>query len=214
MIIRKYLDLFDIGSPKIIIKRTPFFPPWFIPNIDICFELNRKGKKTFTPAELKLAFHLHRHESRIDIFTDGSKTSVGTGAGVAIYNRLNDQHNCFKVKLNKLSSVYTAELEAINSGLQSIQYTKNTICTIYSDSKSSLLALNQFNPKNELLKEIHTLIFKITQNKTKIKFCWIPGHCDIWGNEIADKAAKEAANITRACLKPISASDMKPHIKS
>ena len=214
MTIRKDLDLFKIGSPKIIIKRTPFFPPWFIPNLDICFELNKKQKKTFTPEELKLSFHLHRHESRTDIFTDGSKTTVGTGAGVAIYSRLHDEYNCYKVKLNKLASVYTAELEAIKSGLQSIQYTKNTSCTIYSDSKSSLLALNQYNPKNELLKEIHTLIFKITQNKTKIKLCWIPGHCDIRGNELADKAAREAANITGECIKPISASDMKPHIKN
>ena len=31
--------------------------------------------------------------------------------------------------------------------------------------------------------------------------------------ELADKKAKLAANITRTCLKPISASDMKPHIK-
>ena len=214
MLIRKYLNFFDIGTPKIIIKRIPHFPPWFTPNIDICFELNNNLKRNCTPNEQIISFHLHRHESRVDIFTDGSKTNIGTGSGVAIFSRLHNTYNSQKIKLNKLASVYTAELEAIKSGLQSIINTKNTVCTIYSDSKSSLLALNQYNPKNEIMKEIHSLILRISQNKTTLKFCWIPSHCGIGGNEIADKVAKEAANNTRLCLKPISASDMKPHIKN
>ena len=116
--------------------------------------------------------------------------------------------------MNKLASVYTAELEAIKNGLVKIIQTKNTSCTIYSDSKSALQALNQYNPKNQLIKEIHSQILQITQNKTSLKFCWIPGHCNIEGNELADSTAKEAANNTRTCMKAISASDMKPHIKS
>ena len=53
----------------------------------------------------------------------------------------------------KLCSIYTAELVAIKAGLKSIEKTKNTTCTIYSDSKSSLLSLNQYNPKLQILKE-------------------------------------------------------------
>ena len=214
MLIRKYLLDFDIGIPKIIPHTISCFPPWFIPQINICTELNKNYKKDFTPFQLKQSFLSHKHESRIEIFTDGSKTPIGTGAGVAIFSVRNNMYNCFKVKLNKLCSIFTAELTAIKFALKSIEKTKNTTCTIYSDSKSSLLSLNQFNPKLEILKDIHALIFKITQNKTKITFCWVPAHCDIRGNELADEQAKRAANITRTCLKPISASDFKPYIKS
>ena len=215
MLIRKYLNDFEIGTPKITPQKIPIFPPWFIPQINICLELNQNSKKHFTPTQLKQSFLVHKHKSRIEIFTDGSKTPIGTGAGISVYSVENNCYNSYKVKLNKLCSIYTAELTAIKVGLQSIEQTKNTTCTVYSDSKSSLISLNQFNPKLEILKEIHTLIFKITTlNKTKITFCWVPAHCDIRGNELADQEAKLAANIPRACLKPISASDMKPHIKS
>ena len=48
-IIRKYLREFDIGTPKISIQTTPQNPPWTIPNIKVCFELNQKCKKRFSP---------------------------------------------------------------------------------------------------------------------------------------------------------------------
>ena len=214
MLIRKYLQIFEIGIPKIIPQTISVFPPWFIPQINICFELNKNSKKDVAPTHLKQSFLSHKHKSRIEIFTDGSKTPIGTGAGVAIYSTSSDIYSCYKIKLNKLCSIFTAELMAIKSALQSIEKTKNTTCTIYSDSKSCLLSLNQLNPKLEILKEIHTLIFKITLNKTKIIFCWVPAHCDIRGNELADKEAKVAANSTRTCLKPVPASDMKSHIKN
>lgn len=211
--IRRYLQEFEIGVPKIITQTIPHFPPWFVPYINVCFELNKTYKNDLTPTQLKQSFLSHKHKNRIEIFTDGSKTPIGTGAGVVIYSVKDKCYNSFKVKLNKLCSIYTAELVAIKAGLKSIEKTKNTTCTIYSDSKSSLLSLNQYNPKLQILKEIHSLILKITQNNTKVSFCWVPAHCDIKGNELADKQAKIAANITRTCLKPISASDMKPHIK-
>ena len=214
-IIRKYLREFDIGTPKISIQTTPQIPPWTVPNINVCFELNQKYKKDSLPLELKQSFLYHRHESRIEIYTDGSKTPIGTGAGIAVFSTKN-QHFCYyKKKCNKLCSIYTVELTAIKTALYSLINVKNSCCTIYSDSKSSLLSLNQYNPKKELLKEIQALIFKIIViNKTKITFCWIPAHCDIDGNELADQNAKLAANLTRACITPIPASDMKPHIKN
>ena len=211
-IIRKYLREFDIGTPKISIQTTPQTPPWTIPNINVCFELNQKCKRDSLPLELKQSFLYHRHESRIEIYTDGSKTPIGTGAGIAVFSTKNHQFCYFKKKCNKLCSIYTVELIAIKTALNSLINVKNSCCTIYSDSKSSLLSLNQYNPKMELLKEIQALISKITViNKTKIIFCWIPAHCDIDGNELADKNAKLAANLTRACITPIPASDMEPH---
>ena len=215
MIIRKYLSQFNIGTPKIILKTILPDPPWLIPEINICLELNQTCKNDSTPFELKQTFLSHRHECRIELYTDGSKTSTGTGGAVSIFSVKNQEYNSFYFKINKLCSIYTAELRAIKNALKSIINIKNSSCTIYSDSKSSLLSLKQYNPKMQLLKEIHSLLFEISiENKTRLTFCWIPSHCGITGNEHADKYAKLAANVPRECILPISASDMKPHIKN
>ena len=211
--VRNCLTEFEIGTPKIIVHKPLGIPPWFIPNIEVCFHLNETSKSSFSIEALKQKFYSHKHSSRIDIYTDGSKTDVGTGAGVAIYNSSDESVIKWKIKLNKLASVYSAELEAIKSGLTSLLRVKNTSCTLYSDSKSALQALSQYDPKNELVQDIQIQLGKIKQNNTILNFCWVPGHCNIAGNEAADKMAKTAANITRLCLKPIVAEDMKPHIK-
>ena len=215
MIIRKYLQNFDIGNPKIILKTIPPDPPWIIPDINLCLELNKTNKKDSSPFELNQSFLSHRHNCKIELYTDGSKTCTGTGGAVCVFSVKNQLYYSFRFKLNKLCSIYTAELRAIKSALHSLIKIKNSSCTIYSDSKSSLLALTQYNPKVQLLKEIHGLILKIIfENKNLLTFCWIPSHCGIIGNEKADKEARKAADIQRECIQPITAQDMKPYIKN
>ena len=90
---------------------------------------------------------------------------------------------------------------------------KDKTFTIYSDSKSSLQAIQIPNSKHETVRQIQSLFFKLFCNNNKLLFCWIPGHCGIEGNELADKEAKIAANNPRICLKPISMTDMKIVVK-
>ena len=212
--IRKYLQEFDIGIPKIIQINIPKYPPWLIPEINICFKLAEFSKNNTSPAEFLHQYHIHKHESDIDFYTDGSKTNIGVGIGVAIHLKRTNQFTKYYSKLNKLSSIFFAELSAIHSALNSIIEMKNKVFTIFSDSKSSLQAIGTLNSKHEIVRQIHALFFKLYCNNNKITFCWIPGHCDIKGNEIADMEAKSAANKPRNCLKPIPHSDMKSVIKN
>ena len=211
--VRKLLTEYEMGLPQILIHSVLPIPPWFIPKRNVCFHVNESSKKLCSTEELRQKFLAHKHDSIMDIYTDGSKTEIGVGAGVVVYSAIHKTFHPWKQKLNKLASIFSAELQAIKLALARIETTKNASCTIYSDSLSVLQALNQYDPKNELLQDVQVLIFKISQNNTRVQFCWIPAHCGIFGNELADKSAKSAANSTRICLRPIIAEDMKPHIK-
>lgn len=67
--------------------------------------------------------------------------------------------------------------------------------TIFSDSMSALQAIRR--PGNKSGQQIIHAILRAAENTknhgTMIRLQWIPGHCEIPGNEIADQLAKEAA---------------------
>ena len=68
------------------------------------------------------------------------------------------------------------------------------------DSMSVLQSIKSFksNADNFLLHEICHLIHVLICKGTNITFCWIPSHCGIFGNELADKWAKKGAK-NEAC---------------
>ena len=214
MIIRKYLLDLNVGIPRIITKNQNPFPYWLTPKIKVCMDLSFYSKSTTCTEVLKQNFLDHKHKCDVEIYTDGSKTATGTGTGIAIF--LNKPNSCIQrnSKLNKLASIFTAELEGLKIALKAtLKQKKNKHVSIYCDSISALQAIQKLNSHIEIIKDIHKMLFEIDRNKTNIIFCWSPGHCNIPGNELADKNAKIAANNPTFCLKAISASDMKPHIK-
>lgn len=209
------LQKYNSDSLNVInIKPLPA-PPWLIPNIDVCLELCKKTKIHFSKAELKHSFYEHRHDSKISMFTDGSKSDKGTGAAVVVMRKCDNKlvYESYKIKMNALASVFSAELVAIESAVNSVKLTKNTSVTIYSDSKSALQAILKYDSKNPIVQNIHILILMINKNNTKVKFCWVPAHCDIKGNELADKAAKSATKFSKKCTNPILFSDIKSFLK-
>lgn len=66
---------------------------------------------------------------------------------------------------------------------------------IFSDSMSALQAIQ--NPGNKSGQQIIHAILQAAKNTkthgTAIRLQWIPGHCEIPGNDTADRLAKEAA---------------------
>lgn len=213
--LREILNNYQTGTINILnIKPLPT-PPWLIPTIDVCFELCKKSKHNFTHEELRVSFYEHKHESRITIYTDGSKSEKGTGAGIVVERKCDDclVYDNYKIKLNALASIFSAELVAIESAVNSVKLTKNTSITIYSDSKSALQAIVKYDSKNPIVQNIHILLLILYNNNNKIKFCWIPAHCDIKGNELADKAAKNATKFSKKCNNPILFSDVKAFLR-
>ena len=67
--------------------------------------------------------------------------------------------------------------------------------TIFSDSLSSIDAIQSYTPQNAIVSQIRFIIHTLKQQKTSITFCWIPSHIGIEGNERVDIYAKDAISL-------------------
>ena len=211
----------NIEIPKIILKQnTPQLAPWIEPKVKFCFQMENFPKKEISLAEIKAQFFEHKHDTNIDIYTDGSKTgNERVGAGLAILLEEDKPGNIFTTKGIKLcnkATILTAELEAIKTGLAGFLGARDKTLAIYSDSKGALQSIMQYDPKHPIVKEIQSQVSRLYAYNNKITFCWIPSHCGIAGNELADKQAnlgskKQIAPAIEASL-PVVAKDLNSHI--
>jgi ribonuclease HI len=139
------------------------------------------------------------------IYTDGS-ASEGTsngGSGLIVTTgdpEVPDTIYSETIRGRLLTSSYEEEREAMLAAVAWLQDnatdpTKALICT---DSQSLVEAITNLSPDSRLIRE-H---LDGTRGQTTIQ--WIPGHCDIPGNEMADKLANEAARSSDAPAKPTS----------
>ena len=85
---------------------------------------------------------------------------------------------------------------------------------IYSDSLSCLQAIQGEDTEHPLMCRIMNLLWKLSDKGTHVKFCWIPSHCGIEGNEAADKLAKESLGLNIDALLGIFHADLKPQVNA
>ena len=85
-------------------------------------------------------------------------------------------------------------------------------CAVYTDSRSALQAI-QGQSRCKLVQDILELLVLLSKREIKIIFCWLPGHCNILGNEKADKEAKAAVDLSVISPQEIPLSDVKTYIK-
>ena len=139
----------------------------------------------------------HHEDNPIHIFTDGSKSAQGVGAGIAIFihNKLAHQRrltlhgNCSNIQAEQLAIVKAMET------IKEIHIPDNDPrdITIHTDSKITLQSLK--HPKNHrhLIDEIRKNAISLGKHNWHITFTWTKAHVGHQGNELADKLAKEAA---------------------
>ncbi|XP_043515506.1 uncharacterized protein LOC122531552 [Frieseomelitta varia] len=129
---------------------------------------------------------LNNNYSQHKIYTDGSKTDIGTGYAIIAEKT--------KKKTQNLPSslfIFTAETYAI---LEAVKYTHSNNeaqIVIYTDSMSVTKSLTKsYNQDNQLISTIQEL--NHNQPNINATVIWIPAHQGIEGNEKVDAAAKEA----------------------
>ena len=82
-------------------------------------------------------------------------------------------------------------METIES-LSSTIITPRT-ATIFTDSRVSLDSLHNLKNHAFLVEKIRRKVASLENNEWKIKFSWVKVHEGNYGNELADRLAKEAA---------------------
>ena len=128
----------------------------------------------------------------MQLYTDGSKGEEGVGAAVVRGERVR------RAMLPCEASIYSAEMHALNMAVNVVAETKdNTNFVIFSDSYSALRFLLNLRTNHPVARKLIHEVNRLQVEAGKIvKFCWIPSHVGVKGNEEADRAAVSAA--TRA----------------
>ena len=149
-----------------------------------------KTTQTFFPSREDWQLGLVEMQGEIAVYTDGSKTSEGTGSGIYIQELECKQ----SINLQAECSVFQAEVLAIRQAckvLISKGITDRDI-SIYVDSQAALKSLSSIEVKSHLVitckENLETL-----SNSNNVRLCWVPGHENIRGNEEADLLARNGS---------------------
>ena len=162
-------------------------PPWVKPHFNLDLSIHN-GEKDNTPIEILHAKSLetiHKYRNTENYYTDGSVHGKKTGIGVF--------HKSYSecIRLPDDTTIYTAEayalLRALRHGLQNKKY-----LTIFTDSLSCLVAIKHYQTEHTIITRILNILHHSSLN---INLCWIPSHCNVLGNEQADRIAKRSLNL-------------------
>jgi len=80
----------------------------------------------------------------------------------------------------------------LRSETQQVNHNELRTAVIYTDSKINLALTRSAKNHNHLVEEIRKRAVTLNKKNWKIKFKWVKAHARIYGNEIADRLAKEA----------------------
>ena len=165
-----------------------------------------ESKRAVKPRLLLLL--LPEYDGYCKIYTDGSKCNEKSASA---FHTAFGSTRSFRILDN--SSVFTAEVEAIRAALKYIRISHMSKFIIFSDSKSVLEALNSQDSKNPLINFALQTIYTIMNNGKLIKFCWIPSHIGIKGNENVDRAARDAIHFPDSGNFKVPYTDKFPQVK-
>ena len=114
------------------------------------------------------------------------------------------------------STIFAAEATAISLTLNYYQHMGpvHHDVVIYSDSMPCLEAIEGEDTENPLICHIMNLLWLLSDRCTHVRFCWIPSHCGIEGNERVDQLAKETLDQEIDPLAGIHYTDLKPLVDS
>ena len=202
-----YLAEYDIAPTNILMEVIPIWPPWRIASLSVCPDILHCPKEDIPRHITRAMFldHLCSHSDSYIIYTDGSKSEVGTGYAWVSGDLSTQCH------LSSHASIYTAELLAIKSAIDhSLTLTTNSI-VIVTDSQSAIQAISSIGYHHPIVNHIRDLIIS---SDTRFTLCWVPSHVGVPGNDQADELARKSIVDLPETPFSLPRSDLKLHIKN
>ena len=171
-------------------------PPWERKNAT--FDINHTElKKEDQPHVLSYSVKLHvqnNYPNHLKVYTDGSLLSNKQSGSAFVIPSLK-VNKSYSIGENR--SIFSAELVAI---VMALNYLIDLPFTVFRvlicvDSKSVLQSLqsSDSNVPHFIVNEAKHLLHLLICKGTEVTFCWVPSHCGILGNELADKSARKGA---------------------
>ena len=170
-------------------------------------------------AQAKFNEYREAKGSHDEVYTDGSKMNEKVGAAAVINRHFqNGETTCRQLskRLPDNSTIFAAEATAISLALNYYQHMDpvHHDVVVYSDSMSCLQAIEGEDTENPFICHIMNLLWSLSDKGTRVRFCWVPSHCGIDGNERVDQLAKDALDQDIDPLASVHYTDMKPLVNS
>lgn len=210
--VNKYVNETNITIPPMRTSSSLYFPPWQEIRFPINLDLSDYIRDNTPECIYKRIFYElanNKYGNYKSFYTDGSCIMERSGCAILYDNKF------YKFRLPDLTSIFVCEATAILKSLQIISNKSNEHSyVIYTDSKSCLMALNNFLSDDPLIKEVQQLMVKLQSSQYDFILVWIPSHQGIRGNEKVDIEAKNATNIANEVDKTFkwSLSDFKRYL--
>jgi ribonuclease HI len=201
----------EVGVP-VYGNVTPSKPPWTRPLVHIDTLIHDRISKDDDDSLKRNIAHdvMQLYNSRTHIYTDGSKREEKTGFSIYV-------PNCdlkTSARLTDNISVYSTELFAIVTALFWVVTNNVKESVIFTDSLSSLQAIQKGQDKtNYIIIDIYVILKKIFDKGLRVSLCWVPSHVGIAGNEMADGLAKEALDKENITQIPYTIAELKNRLK-
>ena len=175
---------------------------------------NKISKKTTSESKMRELTQEHiqvHYAGRHQLWTDASKTKIEDGSnrvGIGLFSErlehcstdrgLEDYH-----RLNNDNAIATAELQALHTLLEHTILVRAGEADCYgpnplicTDSLSALQEIESRDPSRlDLVLAVFEVLEDLEVEGIRPTFLWVPSHCNISGNEEADRLAKEGAKM-------------------
>ena len=148
-----------------------------------------------------------RYPDSTFLYTDGSKTIDGVGFAFVHGSR------CFRYKLPNFCSIFTAKAAAILRALEYAEQQRLYKCVICTDSQSVTTAVRNPDSDQPIVFDLIGTFHRLLAAGYDITLVWIPGHCGISVNEMADTQAKIAVSRGDLCIVPLGYKEYVPMLR-
>ena len=211
----------EINAELVCPLRTPNFPPGTHDYDPKRHNLIEGVSKCMISGGAQAKFNEFREAqgSHDEVYTDGSKMNERVGAAAVINRHFqNGETTCRQLskRLPDNSTIFAAEATAISLALNYYQHMGpvHHDVVVYSDSMSCLQAIEGEDTENPFICHVMNLFWSLSDKGTSVRFCWVPSHCGIDGNERVDQLAKETLDQDIDPLASVHYTDLKPLVNT